>query len=277
VRSVQSHGDPRLDPAGNRVALNLAGVDHTDLHRGDAVVRAEQWRPTQRFDASLTVLAALGHVVSRRGAYLAYVGSGEFPARVRVLGSESLAPGSTGAVRLHLACPVPLLPGDRFVLRESGRDETVGGGEVLDVAPVLPASKARPDRSSERVIAEHGWLETPEFAALTGEARPATIGRWVVAPAALAAMQDRLRALLAAAPELGLEVAALDERERAVLACWPSRRGSRWRAAGHAPPSAATPSPTTPSSPRWPPPVPPRPTPPASTGQSCARWCAAAW
>ncbi len=132
-------------------------------------------------------------MVSRRGAYLAYLGSGEFPVRVRVLGSESLAPGSTGLVRLHLADAAPLLPGDRFVLRESGRDETVGGGEVLDVAPVLPASKARPDRSIERVIAEHGWLETAELAALTGDSRPPTVGRWVVAPEALAATQDRLR------------------------------------------------------------------------------------
>lgn len=219
VRGIQSHGErhERIGP-GNRVALNLAGVDHTDLRRGDAAVRPEQWRPTQRFDASLTVLPALGHAVSRRGAYLAYIGSGEFPARLRVLGSESLPPGASGLVRLHLAQQVPLLPGDRFVLRESGRDETVGGGEVLDVAPVLPASKARPDRSIDRLVAEHGWLETAELEALTGETRPATVGRWVVATAALAATEEGLRARVTAAPELGLEVAALDERERAVLA-----------------------------------------------------------
>ena len=219
VRGIQCHGErhERIGP-GNRVALNLAGVDHTDLRRGDAVVRAAQWRPTQRFDALLTVLGALDHVVSRRGAHLAYIGSGEFPVRLRVLGSESLAPGGTGLVRLHLAQPVPVLPGDRFVLRESGRDETVGGGEVLDVAPVLPASKARPDRDPARMLAEQGWLEAAEFAALTGDHRPPTVGRWVVAPEALAATEEALRTRLAEAPVLGLEVAALDERERAVLA-----------------------------------------------------------
>ncbi len=50
---------------------------------------------------------------------------------------ERIRPGADGLVRLRLPAPLPLLPGDRFVLRESGRDETVGGGEVLDVAPVL--------------------------------------------------------------------------------------------------------------------------------------------
>ncbi len=99
------------------------------------------------------------HDVSRRGAYLAYIGSGEFPVKLRVLGRDAIPPGGDGLVRLHLARPLPLLPGDRFVLRESGRDETVGGGEVLDVAPVLPASKARPDRSVDRVIAERGWID----------------------------------------------------------------------------------------------------------------------
>ena len=63
---------------------------------------------------------------------------------------ESVAPGDTGAVcGCTSRVALPLLPGDRYVLRETGRDETVGGGEVLDVAPVLPASRAaRPPSSS---------------------------------------------------------------------------------------------------------------------------------
>ena len=66
---------------------------------------------------------------------MAYLGSGELTVKVRVLGAEAIAPGETGLVRLHLPVAVPLLPGDRYVLREWGRQETVGGGEVLDVAP----------------------------------------------------------------------------------------------------------------------------------------------
>lgn len=219
VRNIQSHGErhTRIEP-GNRVALNLAGVEHTQLQRGDAVVHADQWRPTQRFDAALRVLPSLDHAVSRRGAYMAYIGSGEFPARLRVLGTDQLGPGSTGLVRLHLSVPVPLVAGDRFVLRESGRDETVGGGEVLDVAPVLPASKARPDHNVDRIVDEHGWITADDIEALTGERRVPTIASWVVSPTALAATAERVRRKVGDAGDLGLDIAALDERERAVLA-----------------------------------------------------------
>ncbi len=219
VRSVQSHGE-RHDSIGpgNRVALNLVGVDHTELRRGDAIVKPAHWRPTARFDASLTVLASLDHVVSRRGAYAAYIGSGEFPVKLRVLGSQSLAPGNSGQVRLHLGTELPLLPGDRFVLRESGRDETVGGGEVLDVAPVRPASKAQPDRSVDRVIDERGWVTADDLEAMTGERREPTVGAWVVSPVAFATTQASVRARIAAADALGFDVASLDERERATVA-----------------------------------------------------------
>lgn len=219
IRSVQSHGE-RLESIGpgNRVALNLVGVDHMQLHRGDSVVAPAQWRPTVRFDASLTVLASLDHVVSRRGAYAAYIGSGEFPVKLRVLGSQSLAPGSSGLVRLHMATELPLTPGDRFVLRESGRDETVGGGEVLDVAPTRPASKAQPDRSVDRVIAERGWVTADDLEALTGERRMPMVGAWIVSPVVLAETLESLRARVAAADELGLDVAVLSDQERATVA-----------------------------------------------------------
>jgi selenocysteine-specific elongation factor len=218
VRALQTHQEarPRVAP-GNRLAINLTGISHHDVVRGDAVTRPGQWRLSSMVDASLTVLASLDHEVSRRGAYHVYLGSGEHPVRVRVLGSEALAPGAEGFVRLHLPLPLPLLPGDRYVLRESGRGETVGGGEILDVAPVLAAAKARPDRSVDRVVAERGWVAADELERLTGERRAPTVGRWVAAPEAVAAAATRVRDAVQAAGPLGLEVAVLDERERAVL------------------------------------------------------------
>jgi len=218
VRGLQTHQMPRGDVGpGHRVAVNLAGVARDRLVRGDALVRPGQWEPTRTFDASLTVLAGLGHEVSRRGAFQAYVGSGEQPVRVRVLGSDAIEAGHTGAVRLHLPVALPLLPGDRYVLRESGRAETVGGGQVLDVAPVLPAARARPDRSVERVVAERQWVDAGLLARLTGTHPAPTVGRWVASPEALAGARARLRALVEGAGPLGLDVATLDERDRAVL------------------------------------------------------------
>jgi selenocysteine-specific elongation factor len=117
------------------------------------------------------------------------------------------------------------------VLRESGRGETVGGGEVLDVAPVLPASKARPSRSVERVIEERGWVDAGELERLTGVRRPPNAGdRWVVAPAALERAVSELRATIAGTGADGLDLAVLDERQRAALAQTPGIEVSAGRA-----------------------------------------------
>ena len=215
LQSLQRQRD-RVEP-GSRVAVNLSGVSHDQLSRGHALVRPGQWRPTRTFDASLQVLEGLDHPVSRRGAYQAYLGSGEHSVRLRVLGEEAIAPGKVGAVRLHLPVPVPLLPGDRFIVRESGRDETVGGGEVLDVAPVLAASKARPSRSVDRVVAERGWISADDLERLTGERRAPNVGRWVVAPDAREAALTELRAAIEGAGPLGVDRAGLTDRQRAVL------------------------------------------------------------
>jgi selenocysteine-specific elongation factor len=221
IRALQSHQRSltTVEP-GHRVAVNLTGVAHERVLRGYAVVRPDQWFLTRTVDASLTVLAALDHDVSRRGAYQVYLGSGEHAARLRILGrgGESIPPGAEGLVRLHLPVPLPLLPGDRYVLRESGRSETVGGGEILDVDPVLTAARACPDRSVERVVAERGWVDPALLERLTAvRVEPNVGGRWVVAPAAREEAIAQLAKLVAGAGPLGLDVAGLTGQQRALL------------------------------------------------------------
>jgi len=219
VRAIQSQGTERrsIGP-GNRVALNLSGVDRSDVVRGDVVVRNGQWHRTHRIDARLRVLDRVDHEVSRRGAYAMYVGSGEFPVRMRVLGPAALLPGEQGNVRLYLNADLPLLPGDRFVLREFGRDETVGGGEVLDVDPIVSAAKARPDRDVDRVVRERGWVRADRLERLTGFRPPETLDGWVVDPEALESMRLNVHEAVVSAGPLGLDTAALDDRQKAVLA-----------------------------------------------------------
>jgi selenocysteine-specific elongation factor len=223
VRAIQTYGLTRdaVGP-GERVALGLLGsqerLNRTMIEHGQSVVRLSQWSPTNMVDATLDVLEDAPAPISRRGAYCAYIGSGEHTVRLRVLGATSIAPGETGAIRLRLPVLLTLMRGDRFVLRDVGRQLTVGGGEVLDVAPVLPGSRARPDRSVERVIAERGWTEADELERLTGERRAATVGdRWVVHPELLAESQKRLREAIEAAGSAGVDIAAFDERGRLVL------------------------------------------------------------
>ena len=241
VRALQTHHAQRtkIGP-GNRVAVNLSGVGHQEAVRGDVLVRAGQWHLTNRFDASLTVLSNLDHEVSRRGAHAVYAGSCELPARMRILGLETLSPGETGLVRLHLPRRLPLLPGDRYVLRESGRGETIGGGTVLDVDPVLPASRANPDLSIDRVVAERGWLEADRLVLLTGQRREPDVGRWVVSPSVLDDARARLRDAVDDAGPLGLDIAGLDEKDRAVLSLMEdvATEGGRVRLIGQSDPFA---------------------------------------
>jgi selenocysteine-specific elongation factor len=219
VRGLQSQEKARdsVGP-GQRVAVNLAGVHHDALGRGAVLVRPDQWRPTTRFDAVVRTLPGDAEI-GNRGALLAYVGTSEQPVRVRLLeGRERIGPGASGTIRVWLTHPAPLLPGDRFVLRDTGRAMTVAGGEVLDVSPALPVSRARPDRSVERVVAERGWVEVDELEWLTGERLAATVGRWVASPAADRDARDRIEALVNAAGPQGVDLAALDERSRALVA-----------------------------------------------------------
>ncbi len=218
VRALQSNYSRHesLGP-GHRAAVNLTGLSHHEVERGDALVGSGRWHLARTVDATLSVLATLEHEVSRRGAYFAYVGSGEHAVRVRVLREPSIAPGGEGLVRLHLPSGLPLLPGDRYILRESGRQETVGGGEILDVAPVRPAATADPDRSVDRVVAERGWVGVDELERLTGERREPTVGRWIADPARVRDTISAVGERIAGAGSLGLELAALDEHERALL------------------------------------------------------------
>jgi len=217
VRSLQNHHEECFDlPPGSRCAVNLSGVSHDELARGDVLVRNGQWHETTIFDASLRVLEHLDHSVSRKGAYVLYLGSGEHSVRMRVLGSNELMPGSDGMVRLYASTGLPLLPGDRFILRESGRSETIGGGEVLDVDPQLTASEAEPDLSVERVIKERGWVEATELERLTGKKIPSDVGKWVVEPSVLRETLERIREEVALSGPLGLDLSQLNERDRAA-------------------------------------------------------------
>ncbi len=217
LRGLQSlHAERTKVGPGNRTAINLTGVSHDQVSRGDVLVREGEWFETSVFDGRLNVLASLDHEVSRRGAHLLYIGAGEHAVRIRILGN-AITPGDHGNIRIYLPHALPLLPGDRFVLRESGRAETIGGGEILDVDPQTKAAVANPDRSVDRVIAERGWVDADELRLLTGEVREPDVGQWVVDPPALQAAVTSLREAVDEAGGLGLETATLTDREKATL------------------------------------------------------------
>ena len=218
LRGLQSlHAERTKVGPGNRTAINLSGINHDAIRRGDVLVREGEWFETSVFDGRLNVLDSLDHDVSRRGAHLLYLGAGEHAVRIRILG-DAISPGDSGNIRVYLPHQLPLLPGDRFVLRESGRAETIGGGEILDVDPRTKASVASPDRSVDRVISERGWVDVDELLLLTGEKREPDVGSWVVDPTALQTTIADLRDRIEEAGGLGLETATLTDQQKATLA-----------------------------------------------------------
>jgi selenocysteine-specific elongation factor len=220
VRGLQTHNGvlESADP-GRRLAVNASGLDHHLIGRGDALVAPSQWHLTSCFDASVRVLEGPGSPVGTRGAFRLHIGSGSAPVRVRPLGRlGAIEPGGTGAVRVWLqGRALPLLPGDRFVLRDMGRTTTVGGGEVLDVDPVLPASVAAPSISVERVVAERGWVDASQLERLTGVRCVPTVGRWVMTTGTRSDIERSVLQRAKSSGREGVRLASLSEVERALL------------------------------------------------------------
>ncbi|MFN2557596.1 MAG: selenocysteine-specific translation elongation factor [Nitriliruptorales bacterium] len=143
IRALQALGRTvsAVEP-GSRVAVNLAGVDLEEVRRGDAVVglsgagaRAalEAWWATDVLDAWVRALP--GHEVGSSGAWHLHVGSAETLSTIHPLLGEPVRPQEPAYVRILLERRLPLVSADRFVLREAGRQATLGGGQVLDPDP----------------------------------------------------------------------------------------------------------------------------------------------
>jgi selenocysteine-specific elongation factor len=137
IRGLQGHGAPlpAASPA-RRLAVNLAGVTTAQVARGDVLALPGQWAPTATADCRLRCLPAAPGPLRARGAYLLYAGAAETAVRLQPLDADEVRPGQDALVRLHLERPLVLDVFEPVVLRDSGRDETVGGGRVLDPFPL---------------------------------------------------------------------------------------------------------------------------------------------
>jgi selenocysteine-specific elongation factor len=136
VRSVQTHGR-KVDrgTAGQRVAVNLQGVEHTEIMRGNVVTPRGIFHPTRAVDARFNYLPSAPRELKHRAVVRLHSATYEVPAQVILLDRDSLRPGDTEFVQLRLKNPVLLLPGDLFIVRSHSPQTTVGGGTVLDPAP----------------------------------------------------------------------------------------------------------------------------------------------
>jgi len=136
VRGIQVHGASVSEAtAGQRTALNLAGVEVSELARGMTLAEIGRFRTTVQIDCSFQLLASAKPLKHRAPVHF-HAGTAEVEAEIRRLrGTEPLAPGTCDYVRLLLKEPLVLAPGDRFIVRMFSPVVTIGGGVVLDTAP----------------------------------------------------------------------------------------------------------------------------------------------
>jgi selenocysteine-specific elongation factor len=178
VRGIQVHGAsvPQAT-AGQRTALNVAGVDAVELRRGMLLAEAGKFRATTQVDCVFELLASAKPLKHRAPVHF-HAGTAEVEAEVRRLrGTEPLEPGARDYVRFVLSEPLLLVPGDRFIVRMFSPVVTIGGGTVLDIAGPRRAASDRmrvlesaplADRIALLVSETRYGIGMPELVARTG-------------------------------------------------------------------------------------------------------------
>ena len=142
VRGLQVHGQAaETVSAPSRVALNLAGIEHTQVRRGQMLVPPDLLQAGAAFDAEISLLPGAPPLKHRARVRL-HAFTGDVAATVLLYAAESTSAGATALVRLQLNWPQVLVPGDRFVLRQPSPPATLGGGRVLDATPRRRQKKA---------------------------------------------------------------------------------------------------------------------------------------
>jgi selenocysteine-specific elongation factor len=136
VRGVQVHGSSADQAiAGQRTALNLAGVQMEELSRGMALAAPGVFEPTQKFEVQISLLKDAKPLKNRARVHF-HAFTSETIAEVSLRGVTELKPGATAFAQLRTAEPLLLLPGDRAILRQFSPVITIGGAVVLDAFPL---------------------------------------------------------------------------------------------------------------------------------------------
>jgi len=221
VRGIQVHGRAAdAASAGQRTALNLAGVATDDLARGMTLAAPDTFRATTRINVSLSLLRSAKPLEDRARVHL-HAYTSETIAEVRLYGKKQLAPGEDGFAQFRMDDPALLLPGDRFIIRQFSPVITIGGGVALDAsslpkrkkADVAPELSTFASGSPEQILllrvarrsaegltlseaaGETGWtrvrIETL-VAELSRQGQIARIGDLLVARQSLVSLQERV-------------------------------------------------------------------------------------
>ncbi len=136
VREVQVHGKQvQTAQAGQRVALNLSGVERSQLQRGCVLGTPGYFQPTERFDARVSLLSNAPRPLKTRDPIHLFLGTARTVGRVVLLDRDRLEPGESTLAQIQLDQPLMAGRGDRFILRSYSPMLTIGGGRVIEASP----------------------------------------------------------------------------------------------------------------------------------------------
>ena len=121
--------------AGERTAVNVQGLEVSDLARGQVLVPAGRLQATSIADARLELLPSAKRPLKTRTRVRFHCGTAEILARVILLDAAQLEPGKRTLAQLRMETPILVLPGDHFIIRSYSPSMTIGGGTILDVHP----------------------------------------------------------------------------------------------------------------------------------------------
>jgi selenocysteine-specific elongation factor len=148
VRGVQVHGhDADKAVAGQRTAVNLAGVSTAGLARGMMLAPPDTFAATNVIDVKIRLLASAPRSLKHQSRVHFHCNTMETVAQVVLHESKEVGRGAEVLARLKLGAAALLLPGDRFIIRQFSPVITIGGGVVLDAAPM--SRKFLPDKNLE--------------------------------------------------------------------------------------------------------------------------------
>ena len=155
VRGLQAYGRPVAEGvAGERVAVNLAGLEVQDIPSGSWLSEENLLSAVYRLDAALTLLADVAPLKDQERLGIHH-GASQVMGRVRWLDRRQLQPGEQGLGQIQLEAPLCPLIGDRLILRRCSPPDTIGGGVVLEIAP--PRHKRFDALVIEGLSAKRNW------------------------------------------------------------------------------------------------------------------------
>jgi selenocysteine-specific elongation factor len=158
VRRLEKHGVEALEvAAGDRASINVVGLEKADFRRG-MMLSDKLLRETKLVDAKLQIFEPK-ITLNRWSQVIFHVGTLEQQARIHLLDKESVKTKEAALVQIHLKEPCVLQHGDRFVIRNSSDERTLGGGAVIDVSPLHHRRRKESIIKNVEKLAEGGLSE----------------------------------------------------------------------------------------------------------------------